>query len=972
VGLKKVVVLIFLSIHLLCTVNIFAQQWSSTSVPHGRSIYSIHLLGDNTIIATGGRLTNDSLQSAFKSTNKGLMWNVNYDIIAPLINATSFYNNQTGYGVGNNGKTIKTTDGGETWGASTSPLNRHFHAISYINEQTLIAVGGRNSGSDTLQTIVKSNDSGENWTTIIDQSGQWLKSVCFINSDTGFSVGTKGIILKTSDGGNNWNPILSPLERDFNSVYFTNETTGFIAGGIQNGDAKRTLLKTSDGGQTWNIVLDENAAWLNALNFYDNTNGYAVGDSATLLKTIDGGENWQTQTVFQAPDSAYFNCVKFQNEDFGLIGSSEGVIYTFSNLPLPQVNATGATVTNNTDATLNASINGNGNAFVYSFLFDTDSTLSNYSETFEVEATNSTLSPYTAFIPGLINDTIYYYCVKARNLSGTVYSDTLPFYTGILYSIFETTAPTLITSNTARLNATVAQLQHAVELEFQYGTSPLFGNSIAAEPFQITDTQSYQPYADITGLQPNTHYYYRLKATLPNSTEIFSNTRYFYNGDNTIPNFDFQLWNNVQAELLNDWSFVGDSFQKVQGHTGNYALRLSGNQLAFLGNIAFEESGNNPGFYGGIHFNYRPDSVAFFANYTIEDADTAWVLIKLYSNTNDPVSLKFYPVTGTSSGQFQRVSYEIDYLNNNIPDSLIIGIVTTNPFDTTEQQNISSNYIVIDDISFGNSAPNVLNSDFEDWRIEPYELLTEWNPHIYFENPGDSTLISKVISEQPNDYAAQIKNKKNSSEKIIGAQITTAGSIFNDDRPNFAVNARHNTLSGIYKFLPENGDTMMINIILYNQGTEIASGEFQQSETITDFTQFDIVLNYNSELSPDSGNIKISSYLDIPHGESILVIDKLRFDDPGIQVSTVEINKNKTQRASIFPNPGSEGFTVTIADFSESLFTVDLLSISGNSILTKSSNNCQSVFNTTDLAAGLYLIKIQYATDSEIIKWIKN
>jgi photosystem II stability/assembly factor-like uncharacterized protein len=105
-------------------------------------------------------------------------------------NAIYFVDNHNGWAVGDDGKTIHTTDG-QTWSVQ------------------------RPSGS-----------------------GSSLFDVFFLNSNEGWAVGINGTILHTTNGGTNWNVEASGLSAAFlTGVHFTSSTNGYVVG------QSKTLLK---------------------------------------------------------------------------------------------------------------------------------------------------------------------------------------------------------------------------------------------------------------------------------------------------------------------------------------------------------------------------------------------------------------------------------------------------------------------------------------------------------------------------------------------------------------------------------------------------------------------------------------------------------------------------------------------------------------------------------------------------------
>ena len=129
--------------------------------------------------------------------------------------------------------------------------------------------------------------------------GNHLRSVYFIDDQTGWSVGSEGIILKTTNSGVDWIKLNSGTNTNLKSVKFIDENFGWAAGD------SGLIIKTTNGGSDWQIQITNTSEELNSLDFLNNNFGWAVGYSGTILKTIDGGSNWTN--VISGTDKPLFS-----------------------------------------------------------------------------------------------------------------------------------------------------------------------------------------------------------------------------------------------------------------------------------------------------------------------------------------------------------------------------------------------------------------------------------------------------------------------------------------------------------------------------------------------------------------------------------------------------------------------------------------------------------------------------------------
>jgi photosystem II stability/assembly factor-like uncharacterized protein len=144
-------------------------------------------------------------ESILHTTDGGSTWTLQYyQLFAPTLYSVSFPNASTGTVVGQYGLIFHTTDGGTSWAPQSAGTNFSWlHGVSFTDPNTGTAVGADTTGSPTNSSeIVRTTDGGVTWN--VQPSGlhfPYLCGVCFTNSDTGTAVGYSGTILHTTTGG---------------------------------------------------------------------------------------------------------------------------------------------------------------------------------------------------------------------------------------------------------------------------------------------------------------------------------------------------------------------------------------------------------------------------------------------------------------------------------------------------------------------------------------------------------------------------------------------------------------------------------------------------------------------------------------------------------------------------------------------------------------------------------------------------
>ena len=198
-------------------------------------------------------------------------------------------------------------------------------------------------------------------------------------------------------------------------------------------------------------------------------------------------------------------------------GTTYGVDQTFKTLPLPPAVTTGtASAIGSITATIRGTINPNGDSTIVRFEYGptadygiTTGTLAIGSGTAVVTSTSS----MTALQP----NTTYHYRAKATNLGGTSYGLDQTFTTLPLAPIVTSGTASVTGPGTAAIAATVNPNGGGTAGYFQYGTTTSYGNTTSTQDFgsSIGDIPTT---VNLTGLQPNTLYHYRIAATNPGGT----------------------------------------------------------------------------------------------------------------------------------------------------------------------------------------------------------------------------------------------------------------------------------------------------------------------------------------------------------------------------------------------------------------------------------------------------------------------
>ena len=871
-----------------------AQQWyHDGALLYSRDINSIQIFNQNSILLAGGY--DLTLRSFYKSVDYGFSWNQTYDNYEYCVKSIAFSDTLHGYAVGEAGTLIKTDDGGISWSSITSPVASDFNEVIYTNPQTLFAVGG-NRNSDTSQVILKCNNVANTWSVVLNRPGKWLKSIYFTDSLHGIAVGDSAVILKTVNGGNLWTPVVSPVQRDFNAVAFVNSTTGFIVGGQEANDSLRTILKTIDGGNTWNVIKDEINAWLRDLAFVNQDTGFAVGPLATVLKTSDGGLNWNPEILNGSLGNESFNAIKFNGPNFGIVAGKDGQVFTYTQLPTSEVITGDVYIADTTNVDFFAKANSHQVPSHLSFVFDTDTNFTNSHTTYSVSVDNDSFAAFNAYTGGIIPNTLYYYYPVLRNIADAIHGGVRHFYTGNCPYQFRALPASSVTGISAQLNGVLNGIPVPLQLKFNYGTTRNLGSHVLASPSFINDSVSHNVTANLTGLQPNTTYYYALEGNGFSNFE--SDTLGFYTGTNNPIVKTDPITGNSDTSLL--FSGTVDRFRFpvtvsfLYGLTPALGNELPGNPYSFNDTllhsvVQFTVGAQQQTVY---YFCIKAKSAAetLYGDtfqgycghlYNLFNALSATNVTNSSAQLNGVVScLTFQSILSFEYGLTPDLGSELAITPDTIIDTLThhlkaqlngltYGVLYYYRLKAVTPLGLTY-YSGTEQVFIGDNE--VPNGDFKNWQTVTTLLPSHW----YL-----STDSFARVSGHNGNYALQ----------ITGPTVAMQGLPFNHSVGGAPFADRPDSFSVYMKYNIQPGDTAYVGINLLRNGNDIAPLNFYKirGSSNGNFNRLTFPISYTSSAAPDSiimafvcGNAFTN--FDTVYMQNSMVIDDISFNGTSANV----------------------------------------------------------------------------------------
>ena len=238
----------------------------------------------------------------YKSTDSGGNWTVLSSSL-PSLSTTIAIDPETPNTlyVGSHASIYKSIDGGVNWTSSTisEPDTVHALVIDPDTPTTLYAGIYRGYFNSSTSSILKSTDGGQNWgahNTGLDVLGFnpqiYALAINPASPDTLYAGTDQLSIFKTTDAGNNWNQVNGLLgPSDFFTIDPSNPSAIYIGTNIG-------AYKSIDNGINWSLIYDEQYRPGSFKSIYkmiinpSEPDILYITNTDGVYKSTDGGSNW--------------------------------------------------------------------------------------------------------------------------------------------------------------------------------------------------------------------------------------------------------------------------------------------------------------------------------------------------------------------------------------------------------------------------------------------------------------------------------------------------------------------------------------------------------------------------------------------------------------------------------------------------------------------------------------------------------
>jgi phosphodiesterase/alkaline phosphatase D-like protein len=175
----------------------------------------------------------------------------------------------------------------------------------------------------------------------------------------------------------------------------------------------------------------------------------------------------------------------------------------------PTATTNAATGIGTTSATLNGTINANGESTIVTFEYGETTAYGRTVFAVQSPVVGSTNTAVDVTVTDLLPNITYHFRVKAQSNGGTVYGADTSFST--LAAPTVTTDPaTAVSTSGATLNGTVNANGSSTTVTFEYGLTTAYGTTVPADQSPVTGTTATAVSRAVTGLTIDTTYHYRV------------------------------------------------------------------------------------------------------------------------------------------------------------------------------------------------------------------------------------------------------------------------------------------------------------------------------------------------------------------------------------------------------------------------------------------------------------------------------
>lgn len=467
-----------------------------------------------------------------------------------------------------------------------------------------------------------------------------------------------------------------------------------------------------------------------------------------------------------------------------------------------------------------------------------------------------------------------------------------------------------------------------------------------------------------------------------------------FNHAQVLPNASFENWTTetlwsdpIPYQSLNAASYmeneVASSFQTTTAHGGNFAafMQAAGDpEFPSIGAISLGNP-NFTDFQDPIPFTGHPDSLTFWASYSVAIGDQATVAVMLLKD-GVQVGNTVYTLTGSTSGYVRHAS-EVTYLSDEEPNQLGFAAFSTNQ----NNPNLQS-FLYLDDVSFvynETTGDQIPGGDFENWAPVTITSLDEWsNSNLY-------TIPNESVSMSMNGYLGNCARITTQPFMNVFEENSIGFIVLQDIMSEECGAGQYQTgsvsiptqVSGYYQYYAPKGETDSATVAFEyskNMG-DVCLFIHEHYFTLppaSEWTYFEVSLPFSAysewcftDLTPDFFSLGFASTIINIDGETssipggVLFIDELNL----LTETCWSVEEFESDKISLYPNPACDALNIAMEknDYTE-LHVLDRNGkVALNTVLTSSKNQ----LDISSLAAGTYTVRLIGTEDVLLKSFVK-
>lgn len=264
-------------------------------------------------------------------------------------------------------------------------------------------------------------------------------------------------------------------------------------------------------------------------------------------------------------------------------------------------------------------------------------------------------------------------------------------------------------------------------------------------------------------------------------------------------------------------------------------------------------------------------------------------------------------------------------------------------------------------------SAQIPNGGFESWEDHgSYMDPTDWLTYNDIVTAGGPVItVERSSPGAEGSYCATV-----TSQTIFDQSSVIQGwlSIGVEGHSGFYYTYRPAMLTGQWQYGIQANDTAAVQVLLTkwdgNAGMSfpIAYGALEVSGTLSGWHDLTVTLEYFSPMAPDSAHIQFSASKDFaaPIAGSFLKVDDLDF------AGTVGIEEQPAlSDVRLFPSPATTTLHI-VAD--RQVTEVDMLDITGRTVLKQRANAESIIVDLTELNIGRYLVQLRMADGKRVVR----